>query len=254
MINECIASARVEGRSRTFVHAAIVSSEIRVVVKHPNELEVVLGGDDVMTRETDEIITNQELSRLTLRYEEVYKNFYHVKTCLDQLGVSHYVIRRKMSVSEFDVIQYDDTSPIVLEKRQRSLIERIFGDGKDHIPVTALIIVADLLMPFVSESAMPSPHHSKSPRRTRSHSDFSSSRDRDQRSVMYEIDLGCNKSPPATAHKRSSTDVSCGYRHRTVSMSDDEDSVTTKRVRYKRNSSLRNITVTRTRSSTNVTH
>jgi len=244
-INECVASARAEGRSRTFVHAAIISTDIRVVVKHPNELERVLGGDEITRRETDEIITNQELSRLTLCYEKVYKNFYRVKTCLDELEISHYVIRRNLSIGEFDIIQYEEDNSIVLERRHRGLIERFFGDGKDIVPVTALIIVADFLMPFVSDSVVNSP---RSAHRTRTQSAVSLTRHCTKPNVMYDIDLGKNpKTNPVSTG--SQTDRSHLYRCHTVTMSDDDASVSTKRISFSRHNSIRNMTITRTRSN-----
>lgn len=247
-INECVASARVEGRSRTFVHAAIISTDIRVVVKHPNELERVLGGDEKTRRETDEIITNQELSRLTLCYEDVYKNFYHVKTCLSELEISHYVIRRNLSIGEFDVIQYEEDNSIVLERRHRGLFERFFGDEKDTVPVTALIIVADFLMPFVSDSAVNSPRNSH---RTRTQSAVSSVRSRTKPNVMYDIDL--TKKPEKTeVPTGSQTDRSHVYRKRIVSMSDDDASVTMKRYSFGNHSSIRNMTITRTQSNRDI--
>lgn len=250
-IKECVAVARMEGRSRAFVHAAIISSDIRVVVKHPSELETVLGGSEEKNRESDEIITAQELSRLTLRYEEVYKNFYHVKTCLNEMQISHYVIRRNLNVGEFNVIQYDDDKTVILERRQRGLIERFFGDDKTHLPVTALIIVADFLMPFVSDAAPCSPRHPTSTRHARAQSDFSRFRSQSDHSVMYEIDLGENAEtrPPPTEPQ---TDRSHGYRRRVVSMSDNDAMVSTKSIHFSRNNSLRNITVSRTRSSTDL--
>lgn len=244
-INECVASARAEGRSRAFVHAAIISTDIRVVVKHPNELERVLGGDKITRRETDEIITNQELSRLTLCYEKVYKNFYHVKTCLNELEISHYVIRRNLSIGEFDITQYKEDDSIVLERRRRGIIERFFGDEKDSVPVTALIIVADFLMPFVGDSSMNSPrnlHH------TRIQSAVSLARPHAKPNIMYDIDLD---KTPETKHmpSGSQTDRSHFYRQRVVSMSDEDSSVTTKRISFGRRSSIRNMTITRTRSN-----
>lgn len=230
LISECITVAKTEGRSRTFVHAAIISDDIRVVVKHPSELETVLGGSSEKSGESDEIITAQELSRLTLRYEEVYKNFYHAKTCLDELQVSHYVIRRNLSIGEFDLVQYEEDGSIVLERRSRGLIERLFGNDKAHIPATALIIVADLLMQFVPTSAP------CSPRRTRSHSEFSPRRGHGVRDVMYEIELGDTtknvSSPRARPHFS---------RGRVVSISDSDSVLSQKRVRFTRSDSLKHI-------------
>jgi hypothetical protein len=168
-IGERLAVATVSGRSRVFVHAAVISPDLRVIVDDPSELES-LHGNGKSPEGNDEIISDEELSRATLRYEKVYQNFFHVKEYLTQKRVTHYVIRRCLKVGEFSIVQYEDGGNIVLEKREKGFIERLFGtrnagavDG--CIAVTALIIVADLLIPFRDSVTALSPY--VSPRRSR---------------------------------------------------------------------------------------